>query len=41
MHEGRWFFEGQPIEEPKARTPRSAARPLGSDTEKVLQRLAR
>lgn len=39
--EGRWFFEDRVVEEPRARVPSGPARPLGTDTEEVLARLAR
>jgi hypothetical protein len=36
MHDDMWYFGGEPVEVPRTRVPEAAARPFGSDTEKVL-----
>lgn len=36
LQDGRWFFEGEPVEGPRARSPVLPTPPLGSDTECVL-----
>jgi hypothetical protein len=39
LHDGVWYFGDEPVGAPRARVPEDAARPFGSDTEKVLASL--